>query len=71
MGTEVGCGEGSEMLAGTAEGEPCQEAFRLRDKDIPVMEDVLTMEKVPESGHGEVPMVHFQKHTSTNSKSIH
>lgn len=35
------------------------------------MEDVLTMEKIPESGHGEVPMVHFQKHPSTNSKSIH
>lgn len=58
MGTWVGCGEAREMLAGAAEEEPCQEARRPRDEDIPVRGDVLLMEKVPEPDHGRFLQPH-------------
>lgn len=73
----VGCGEGREMLAGTAEEEPRQVALGLRDEDILVTKVVLEMEKVPKPGHGEVSAAplyaqrYFQNQPSTNVKSIH
>lgn len=77
MGTQVGCREDREMLAGTAEEEPCQEALALRDGDILDTEDVIAMKKVPKPGHGEVSTAplcaqeYFPKHPRTNGKSIH